>query len=100
MQAASALIVSRMRPNMTNCCARRRVSIRECNGKLGARRQIAWMTRRRCSGVIMRDSTRAMQMGPIVGHATFLKLSGCLFPHKLENGAYRLRQTLRLGLDG
>jgi hypothetical protein len=40
MSAASTLILSRMRPNMTTCCARRKLSIRERNDKLDARRQI------------------------------------------------------------
>jgi hypothetical protein len=34
----SAVILSWTRPNKTNCCARRRFSIRERNGNLGARR--------------------------------------------------------------
>jgi hypothetical protein len=80
----SALILSWTRPNKTNCCARRRFSIRERNGNLGARRvHCLGHSPALLRGVIMRDPTRAMQMGPIAGHDHRLEIVQlCFSPHR------------------
>jgi hypothetical protein len=76
----SALILSWTRPNKTNCCARRRFSIRERNGNLGARRpSLAGVA----PGCHHARPTRAMQMGPIVGHDHRLEIVQlCFSPHR------------------